>query len=249
MSDPHLGFLVPLLFAAALLYSSVGHAGASGYLAAMSLFGLAPATMKPTALVLNIVVAVIATTRFWRAGLTDLRLFLWAALGSVPLAFLGGMVTVPPVLYRPLVGLVLLYSAGRLVQKTAEELPAPRPVGPLAPLLVGAAVGFLSGLTGVGGGIFLSPVLILAGWCDVRKASGVSAAFILVNSISGLLGNVSSTRMLPGAGFLACALAAVVLGGLLGSTWGSTRLPKPVLRRLLALVLVIAGLKMLLVQF
>lgn len=235
--------LAGLIFLAAALYSSVGHAGASGYLAAMALFGLAPAVMKPTALTLNILVAVIATTKFYRAGCFSWKLFTPLALSSVPFAFIGGSISLPGHLYKPVVGLVLLYSAYRLVAGNGIKTDVTHP--PLLPTVVsGASIGLLSGLTGVGGGIFLSPLLLFAGWAETRQASGVAAAFIFVNSVAALLGHYSSVSHLP-AEVTAWAPAAI-LGGWLGSQYGSKRLPAPSILKLLAAVLVVAGAKMLL---
>lgn len=234
--------LALLIFLAAALYSSVGHAGASGYLAAMALFGLAPEVMKPTALTLNILVAAIATVKFYRAGYFSAKLFVPFAIGSVPFAFIGGAISLPGYLYKPAVGLVLLYSAYRLLAGKGVRVEITQP--PLLPMvLLGAGIGLLSGLTGVGGGIFLSPLLLFAGWAAVRQASGVAAAFILVNSIAGLLGHYSAVANVPGE-VLVWAPAAIV-GGWLGSQYGSTRLPPPLILKLLAAVLLVAGLKML----
>jgi uncharacterized protein len=238
-----LALLALLVFAAAALYSMVGHGGASAYLAAMALFGLAPDVMKPTALVLNILVSAIATVQFARAGRFSWRIFWPFALAAVPLAFMGGAITLPAVLYRRVVGGVLVYAALRLWQRAGAGAGGPLRAAPKAAAVpIGAGMGLLSGLTGVGGGIFLSPVLVLARWADVRTTAGVSAAFILVNSIAGLLGRVSSVRALP-PGLPVLALAAAA-GGLIGSTLGSRRLPSPTLRRLLAAVLAIAAWKL-----
>ena len=232
----------------AALYSSVGHAGASGYIAAMALFAVAPAVMKPTALTLNILVATIATVRFYRAGYFSWRVLLPFALSSIPFAFIGGALTLPGKDYQRIVGLVLLFAAYMLwarakahTEATAAEI-KPVPV-PLA-VALGAGIGLLSGLTGVGGGIFLSPLVLLSGWAETRQMSGVAAAFILVNSIAGLAGHLASVQNLPGSIYL-WGVAAVA-GGLVGSELGRRRLATFTLRRVLAVVLVIAGLKMLL---
>jgi uncharacterized membrane protein YfcA len=232
-----------ILFAAAL-YSSVGHGGASAYLAAMALFGLAPAVMKPTALCLNLLVASLGTYRFWRAGFFSWRTFLPFAAASVPFAFVGGALTLPAGVYKPVVGVVLLFAAVRLfmhARAIAREGEARLPPLWVASLL-GAGIGFLSGLTGVGGGIFLSPILLLMNWADVRRTAAVSAAFILVNSAAGLLGNLASVKSLPAA--LPYLAVAALVGGLVGSELGSRRLPPLAVRRLLSLVLVIAGVKL-----
>lgn len=227
----------------ALLYSSVGHGGGSGYLAALALVGVAPEVMRPTALVLNILVAGIATVQFYRAGYFSWRTFWPFAVTSIPLAFVGGMVTLPTTVYKPLVGLVLLFAAYRLWLKAREHASdsAQMPSLPVA-ASVGACIGLLSGLTGVGGGIFLSPLLLLMGWAEVRRTAAVSAAFVLANSIAGLAGNISSVGRLPNAIF-AWGVAAVV-GGVIGSELGRRRFATLTLRRLLAVVLVIAGLKL-----
>jgi hypothetical protein len=236
--------LAGLIFMAALLYASVGHAGASGYLAAMALFGMAPAVMKPTALTLNVFVAIIASIKFYRAGCFSGRLFWPLALASVPMAFLGGYLQLPAQFYRPLVGVILLYAAWRLVWRPAREdvVKEERPGLPV--LLAGAVIGFLSGLTGVGGGIFLSPLLLFTGWATPRVASGVAAPFILVNSLAGLLGLLGHQPQLPPQ-IPYWALAAVA-GGFLGAEYGSRRLAGPTILKLLAAVLVVAGLKMIL---
>ncbi len=235
--------LTLLIFAAAALYSSVGHAGASGYLAAMALFNLAQPVMRPTALTLNILVALIASTKFYRAGHFVWRLFWPFALTSIPLAYLGGRLTLPNAYYKYLVGAVLLFSAYRLLRNPAVGNQASGQTPALwMMLLLGGALGLLSGLTGVGGGIFLSPLLLFLGWAEMRQASGVAAVFILVNSIAGLIGLLSKAPTLPGEiGYF--ALAAIA-GGFIGSEYGSKRIAGTNLKRLLAIVLVIAGIHM-----
>ena len=228
----------------AVLYSSVGHAGASGYIAVMTLAGLAPEFIRPTALVLNILVASLTSYQFYRAGHFSWRLFWPFALMSVPCAFLGGYLSLPAPIFKILIGLVLLYSALRFFinpRPDGETRPLQRPLT----LLLGAGLGFLSGLTGVGGGIFLTPLLLFARWAKTKTAAAVSALFILVNSISGLAGTVSSTRQIPA---LALPLAAAVLvGGAAGSYLGSRRLSPVLIKRLLACVLTIAGMKLIMV--
>ena len=239
--------LTLLIFTAALLYASVGHGGASGYLAAMALFNLAPDVMKPTALVLNLFVAGVGTIRFAQAGCFSWPIFWPFAVLSVPFAFLGGRWVLPAAAYRIILGLVLLFAAWRLATRQSAHAPAARkPIILPTALALGAAIGLLSGLTGVGGGIFLSPVLLLLGWAEVRQTAGVSAAFILVNSAAGLLGHWESVNSLPGQ-ILWWAPAALV-GGMLGAELGSRRLTPLTMRRMLAAVLVVAGMKMLLTR-
>lgn len=234
-----------LMFLAAVLYSSVGHAGASGYLAAMALFGLAPLVMKPSALLLNVIVASIASWKYLRAGCFSRALFWPVALAAVPMAYLGGLVTLPAVAYRPLLGVVLLYSAWRFLARPLPGAEEARP--PALPwlLLAGAGIGLLSGLTGVGGGIFLSPLALFLGWGRVREVSGVAALFILVNSLAGLAGFFTRHGLALPEGFPFWA-AAVVAGGWLGASLGSRRLPVATLQKILTAVLVVAGGKMLL---
>jgi uncharacterized protein len=237
--------LAALIFVAALLYSSVGHGGASGYLAAMALFGMTPAVMKPTALVLNIIVAAIATVKFYRAGCFNRTLFWQFAIGSIPCAFLGGSIVVPTQLYKPIVGFVLLYAAGRLGFNRDSSTPQEVCSVPIwLGIGLGMTIGLLSGLTGVGGGIFLSPLLLLMGWATMKQSAGVSAAFILVNSIAGLLGYLTKFPTLPSSLWIWSLAAAA--GGLLGAEYGSKHIGSKFLQRLLAAVLVIAGMKLIL---
>ncbi|HEX5802815.1 MAG TPA: sulfite exporter TauE/SafE family protein [Azospira sp.] len=241
-SDTESLLLAALILVAALLYSSVGHGGASGYLAAMALFGVVPAVMKPTALALNVLVSLIATVRFYRVGAFSWRLFLPLIAASVPLAYLGGVLTLPAHLYRPVVGLVLLYAAWRFfVTARQADYPLAQPSLPVL-LATGAVLGFLSGLTGVGGGIFLSPLLLFLRWAPLKTISGISAAFILANSLAGLAGVLGKGATLPPA--LPLWGVAAVIGGLVGAEYGSRRLGNSMIQKILAVVLVIAGLKM-----
>lgn len=237
-------FLVLLsiaVFLIAFLYSSVGHAGASGYIAVMTLFSLTPAEIKPTALVLNILVASIGSWQFWRAGHFSWRLFWPFAVLSFPLAYVGGYWNLPAHLFKIVVGVVLLFSALRLLMPTRSDPDIRLPSKPLS-MTVGAFLGLLSGLTGTGGGIFLTPILLLMRWATTKTAAAVSALFILVNSVSGLLGNVSATKSIPS---LALPLGvAVVVGGAMGSYLGSNKLQSATIKRLLAIVLTIAGIKL-----
>jgi uncharacterized protein len=237
-----LGLLYVLVILAAVLYSSGGHAGASAYLAIMSWFALAPASMRPTALVMNMAVAAIGTARFSKARAVPFGLLLPLCAGSLPMAYLGGRIRLPPSLYTLLLSIVLLVAAAFLWLR-------PRGQGTSAPprrellILLGAGLGFVAGLTGIGGGIFLSPILILTGWEDPRRTSGAAAVFILLNSALGLLGQMASTVEIPTqAGLLAAAAAG---GGLLGSWLGAYRLQPLALRRVHAVVLVVSGAKLL----
>jgi uncharacterized membrane protein YfcA len=239
--------LLALLFlVAAVLYGMVGHAGASAYLAIMALVGVAPEVMRPTALVLNILVASIVTLRFARAGFVKPMAVLPFLIGSIPAAFLGGAISLPGEVYRPLVGATLIFAAFRFgvtAARAGDEF-APR-FPPLLGVVSGALIGLLAGLTGTGGGIFLPPLMIAAGWAGTRFAAGTSAIFILGNSISGLAGNFGAVGHVPSA--IPIWLVAVAIGGVIGSELGSRRLPAPWVRRGLALVLLIAGLKLIFV--
>ncbi len=236
--------LIPIcaaIFAVAFLYSSVGHAGASGYIAIMTLFGLAPAIIKPAALVLNIMVACLAAWQFWQAGYFSWKLFWPFALLSVPFAFLGGFLDLPVHVFKIVIGIVLLYSAIRFLLQPGPDRETREPSKTVS-LSIGAGIGFLSGLTGVGGGIFLTPLVISMRWARTKTASAVSALFILVNSASGLLGNWTGTGRLPSL-VLPLAIAAIA-GGAIGSHLGSRRFSVVGIKRLLAVVLLIAGFKL-----
>lgn len=241
----HVPLLALLIFLAAILYSSVGHAGASGYLAAMALMSIPPDVMRPTALTLNIVVASIATVRFARAGCFSWNVFWPFAIASIPFSYQGGAITLPGLYYKVAVGIVLLFAAARLIFSTAKNRQKTVTAAPLpAALIAGGGIGLLAGLTGTGGGIFLSPLLLLAGWAEVRVCAGVTAAFVLVNSVAGLAGNPSSLLDLPPQ-FAYLAVAAG-LGGIIGSELGSRRLAPTMMRYLLGAVLVFAACKMIL---
>jgi uncharacterized membrane protein YfcA len=235
--------LAGLFFAAALLYASVGHAGASAYLAAMALVGAVPETMRPTALVLNLFVASIVIVRFSLAGHLPWRSLVPLAAGSIPMAFVGGSVHLPGEIYRPLVAAVLLAGAWRLSTAMAPPDDEGRQGVPVVPgIAAGAGIGLLAGLTGTGGGIFLTPLLVLAGWTATRDAAGLSGAFIMVNSISGLAGLLTGGVTLPAAAPLWIGVVAV--GGLIGSWLGASRFRILDLRRALAVVLVLAAAKL-----
>lgn len=245
MDTAHLVLLFLAVGVIAFLYSSVGHAGASGYIAVMTLWGLAADVIRPTALVLNILVASIGAFQFWRAGHFSWKLFWPFALLSIPAAYFGGYLQPSAAILRTLIGVVLLFSAARLVFRRSDPPQTIPPTRPMA-IGVGAGLGFLSGLTGTGGGIFLTPLLLFCRWAHIRQAAAVSALFILLNSIAGLAGYFTAKHSVPSLGFVLAA--AAIAGGTLGSHLGSRRFPSRTISILLAVVLAIAGTKLLLTR-
>ena len=236
--------LALLFFAVAALYSSVGHAGASGYIAAMALLGFAPEQMRPTALALNLLVGGIGLFRFWRGGHVRWRNVLPFVLASAPAAFFAAQIKLPKESYSLLLGIVLLVAAfGVFRSAHAREITdtqdSGRRVPWLAGLLIGASIGVLSGLTGTGGAIFLTPLLLFAHWMPTREASGTSVAFVWINSLTGLAGLLHATGTLPQA--LPIWLVAVAFGALLGTQLGLRWLPVKGLRYALGVVLLIAA--------
>ncbi len=231
------------VFAIAMLYASVGHGGASGYLALLALFGAEPSTMKPTALVLNLFVSLAAFFQFYRAGFFRPRIFWPLALVAMPLAYWGGTLTIDDAIYRKILGATLLVPAARFLFPPRVE-----PVATRAPNLVisvpaGAGIGFLSGLIGIGGGILLSPLLLLLRWTTLKEAAAISALFIFVNSAAGLAGQIAT-----GVSFapeMAVYVALTLAGGGLGARLGAFRFADGVLKKALALVLGIAAFKLL----
>lgn len=243
MSADQVFILCLAIGAVAFLYSSVGHAGASGYIAVMTLSGLEPDVIKPTALVLNILVASIATWQFARRGHFSWKLFWPFALLAVPLAFIGGYYQLPASVFKFVVGIVLILSAARFLIRPSDDTVKSTP-SLKAAISTGGALGLLAGLTGTGGGIFLTPLLLMMRWASAKTAASVSALFILLNSTAGLAGNFSSTRNIPEIS-VPLAISAIV-AGFAGSWLGSHRFPHTTIKRLLSAVLLIAGLKLLL---
>jgi len=235
------------MLVAAFGYASVGHGGASAYLAAMALAGIAPQEMRPVALLLNILVSSLGTYKFYRAGHFRWRLLWPFAVVSIPLAYVGGAITLPGQAYKILVGVVLLYAAWQLWRsgRAGDEMRELREPPLALAMAIGAAMGLLAGLTGVGGGIFLSPLLLMLGWAGTKQTSAVAAPFILVNSSAGLAAVlIAQSAALPG--YVWVLAPAVLVGGWLGAEYGSRRFANPVVRRVLAVVLALAGGKMVL---
>jgi uncharacterized protein len=233
------------LMLGAVLYTSVGHAGASVYIAILTLFGLSSPVIKPTALVLNICIASFTSWRFVKKGFFDLKVLMPIAIGAIPFAFLGGYINAPSHVYKAIVGVILIISAISLLTKTSERVDTNvhQPKFFLA-MASGALIGFLAGLTGTGGGIFLSPLILFLGWSTTRKTSGIAAVFILLNSLFGLAGNYASVQNLPPQ--LSLFVVATMIGAVIGTTLGIKFYSANAIKKALALVLLIAGLKLLL---
>jgi uncharacterized membrane protein YfcA len=234
--------LLVLLLLVAFLYASVGHGGASGYLALMSLFAFPVTFMKPTALVLNILVSAISFFFYYREKKFEWKLFYPFAITSVPFSFVGGIITIETHIYKIILATVLLFAVARLLGLFGKPKGELKPIDiPLA-LFIGALIGLLSGLIGIGGGIILSPVLLLLGWADIKKSAAVSALFIFVNSISGLFGFLSKGGIVPASS--TSLIAVALIGGILGGYFGSKKMNTLVLRNVLAVVLLIAIFKL-----
>ena len=239
LNTPLLLILLPII---AFLYASVGHGGASGYLALMSIFAFPITFMKPTALVLNIIVSGISFYFYYREKQFDWKLFYPFAITSIPFSYLGGLISVETHLYKIILATVLIFAVLRLLGILGKEKSSIRPIHFASAMLIGDLIGFFSGLIGIGGGIILSPVLLLLGWATMKQTAAVSALFILVNSVAGLLGFISKGESLPISSFLVIVIVAV--GGILGGYFGSKKFNTITLRNILAFVLVIAIFKL-----
>ncbi|MEJ2112441.1 MAG: sulfite exporter TauE/SafE family protein [Flavobacteriaceae bacterium] len=241
----HIWLFLLTLPIVSFLYASVGHGGASGYLALMALFSFAPETMKPTALLLNLFVAGIAFYHYYKAGYFNKKLFLSFAVASIPLAFLGGLIEVDASIYKKILGILLIFAILKMLNIFGKESSYIKELKLWQGLIVGAVIGFFSGLIGIGGGIILTPVILLFHWGKMKEAAAVSALFIWVNSAAGLTGQISSGVIISNQSFILVAFALV--GGFLGSYYGSKKFNNKKLRRLLAIVLIIAAIKLIFV--
>ncbi len=240
--DPFYWFYI-LLFIVAFLYASVGHGGASGYLALMALFSVAPEVMKPTALLLNLFVSLTAFIQFYRGKHFVWKVFLPLALASIPMAFVGGLITIDATLYKKILGLLLLFSVVRLLIPSKKNIIELHPSHFYGALLMGGVIGLLSGMIGIGGGVILSPLLLFFKWTDQKQTAAISALFIFVNSASGLMGQLTngiqfSTDMY---GYVGVAF----VGGLGGAYFGAMKLKQSGMQIILAMVLAVASYKLL----
>lgn len=243
VNDPFLLLsLLGLLFLASLLYASVGHGGASAYIAILALFNFQPYEIKPLGLILNIAVSFLAFYNYSKEGHFRFRLFYPFALGSFPASFLGAYLNIDNTAYKIILGLVLIFPIARLLGAFGKEREEVKDLKISYAFLTGAAIGFLSGLLGIGGGIILSPVILLFSWANMRQTAAVSALFIFVNSIAGLMGIIMNGASLYQEGYW--TFAVVLLGGFIGGYLGGTKFNNKVLRYILALVLLTASLKL-----
>lgn len=233
--------LLPIV---AFMYSAVGHGGASGYLALMALFGFAPESMKPTALLLNLFVAAISFVHYAKEGHFNKKLFIVFALASIPLAFVGGMIDIDASIYKKILAVFLVFAILKMLNVFGKESDNLKEVKIWQGLLVGGSIGFFSGLIGIGGGIILSPLILLMHWGKMKEAAAVSALFIWVNSAAGMFGQISLGVKIDEQSFVLVGIA--VFGGFLGAYFGSKKFNNKLLRYMLAFVLVIACIKLIL---
>ena len=245
LETEHIWLFLIILPIVAFLYASVGHGGASGYLALMAIFSFAPETMKPTALLLNLFVAGIAFYHYYKAGHFNKKLFMAFAMSSIPLAFLGGMIELDASIYKKILGVLLIFAILKMLNVFGKEGAFIKDVKLWQGLIVGGVIGFFSGLIGIGGGIILTPIILLLHWGRMKEAAAVSALFIWVNSASGLSGQFTSGNTISSQSFVLVTVA--LIGGFFGSYYGSKKFGNKFLRYILALVLIIASVKLLFV--
>lgn len=232
-----------LLFIVAFLYSSVGHGGASGYLALMAIYGITPEIMKPTALLLNLFVAGTSFIQFYRGKHFNWKIFLPLAIASIPMAFLGGTMTINSDIYKKILGILLLFPVIRFLFLKENKDVVQKPSNTLLSVFIGTAIGLLSGMIGIGGGIILSPILILLHWTNQKQTAAISALFIFVNSIGGLAGQLSKGIQFSPSMYIYVAIAFI--GGLAGAYFGSLKFSQDWLKKILAVVLLLASYKLL----
>jgi len=232
-----------LLFLVAFFYASVGHGGASGYLALMAIFSVAPEVMKPTALLLNLFVSLVSFIQFYRGGHFNLRLFLPFAIASVPMAYVGGLITIDTEAYKKILGILLLIPIARFLFFSNIKVEEIKKNNIPLSIVIGGLIGFLSGLIGIGGGILLSPVILLLKWADMKQTAAISALFIFVNSLSGLAGQLS--KGIHFSPDMYAYVGVAFAGGICGAYFGSLKFNQTILKYVLALVLAVAAYKLL----
>jgi len=228
----------------AFLYAAVGHGGGSGYLALMALFGVSVAIMKPTALVLNLFVAGISFYHYYKSGYFNWKLFYPFAIGSIPAAFIGGYLNVDPLIYKKILGIFLIFAVLRMMGLLGNDQGGKLKIKFLLALSIGMTIGFFSGLIGIGGGIILSPILIIFHWANMKETAAVSALFIWINSLAGLGGLLMSGASIPLMAFFLVLL--VVMGAWAGAYYGSKLLNNNKLKKILAFILILASIKLIL---
>jgi len=236
-------FFYFLLFIVAFLYSSVGHGGASGYLALMAIYGFAPEVMKPTALLLNLFVAGTSFIQFYRGKHFNWKIFLPLALASIPMAFIGGTMSIDSHIYKKILGALLLIPVARFLFLKDSKDTVQKPANIALSIVIGASIGLLSGMIGIGGGIILSPILILLHWTNQKQTAAISALFIFVNSVGGLAGQFSKGIQFSPSMYIYVAIAFI--GGLAGAYFGSLKFSQEWLKKILAMVLLLASYKLL----
>jgi uncharacterized membrane protein YfcA len=227
----------------AFFYASVGHGGASGYLALMAIFSVAPEVMKPTALLLNLFVSLVSFIQFYRGGHFNLRLFLPFAIASVPMAYVGGLITIDTEAYKKILGILLLIPIARFLFFSNIKVEEIKKNNIPLSIVIGGLIGFLSGLIGIGGGILLSPVILLLKWADMKQTAAISALFIFVNSLSGLAGQLS--KGIHFSPDMYAYVGVAFAGGICGAYFGSLKFNQTILKYVLALVLAVAAYKLL----
>lgn len=235
--------LCSLLFIVAMLYASVGHGGASGYLALMALFSLPIEIMKPTSIVLNLLVSLLAFLHYYRAGHFSWKLFIPFAITSIPFSFLGGLLSIEPTVYKRILGILLLFPVIWFLIPARNKTENLKDRNTYVALVIGAVIGFLSGMLGIGGGIILSPILLLLHWSDQKQTAAVSSLFIFVNSFAGLM-----ALLYKGLAFssdMSVYIAFTLAGGWLGSYLGAFQFNQKVIKYILTIVLAMASCKLL----